>query len=420
MHRQSATADRAPVEPQLGDFVHAARAANSATGALQIALDTLCEKLEAHSAVVYQRENGSFSAVATYPPNHPAPGLPENGFLASRFRFYSAALPISAEDLDSWQRWAADQKPEHLAELGNLKQLDVRFAAPLRGTNEIIGLLLLGPSTATSLHNWPHMLALMLENTRLTARVLEQEKINRDLALAAEVQKRLLPEGYPESSAADLAAFTLPARSVGGDYYDFLRVGPDSLGIALADVAGKGIPAALIMSVVQASLRILATESHMPLPELVAKLNRFLHRSTGVSSYATFFYAQLNETTRELRYVNAGHNPPVLVRLRAHENNLEELATGGMIIGMFSQAQYQEAQLVLEPGDVLVAFTDGVTEALNDAEEEFGEERLKALLCRLAHLPVHEMARHISAELKQWIGTAPQHDDLTFLILKVR
>jgi sigma-B regulation protein RsbU (phosphoserine phosphatase) len=149
-------------------------------------------------------------------------------------------------------------------------------------------------------------------------------------------------------------------------------------------------------------------------------MNRFLHRSTGVSSYATFFYAELNEATRELRYVNAGHNPPVLVRLQARRMDVEELATGGMIIGMFSQAEYQEGRLMLDPGDVVVAFTDGVTEAMNEADEEFGDERLKSLLCQIAPLPISAMAQCLSAELRDWIGRAPQHDDLTFLILKIQ
>lgn len=259
-------------------------------------------------------------------------------------------------------------------------------------------------------------LALMLENGRLAGRVVEQEKLRRDVALAVEVQKRLLPEAYPESEFADFAAFTLPARSVGGDYYDFFQVGEQGLGIALADVAGKGVAAALIMAVVQASLRILSADGNLSLPELVSKLNQFLHRSTGFNSYATFFYAQLDEANGRLSYVNAGHNPPYL--LRAAE--VEELTTGGMVVGLFAQAQYEEAQVALHSADVLVMFTDGVTEALNEAEEEYGEERLKQLLQGLAHLPAGEMAARITAELRTWIGHAIQHDDLTFLVVKVK
>jgi sigma-B regulation protein RsbU (phosphoserine phosphatase) len=181
------------------------------------------------------------------------------------------------------------------------------------------------------------------------------------------------------------------------------------------------------MAVVHASLRIIAAEGNISLPELAARMNHFLHRSTGSSSYATFFYAQIDEEKRRLRYVNAGHNPPFLVRSEAvyadvdgAASRIEELATGGMIIGMFPVASYQEGAVDLRSGDVLLIFTDGVTEALNPEEEEFGEERLKALLRRVAHLPVGEMTACISQELNNWIGDAPQHDDLTFVILKMK
>jgi phosphoserine phosphatase RsbU/P len=230
------------------------------------------------------------------------------------------------------------------------------------------------------------------------------------------VQRRLLPEKSPESSVAGLAAISLPARTVGGDYYDFIQAGDRRIGIALADIAGKGIAAALVMSVVQASLRIIAAEENVSLPDLAARMNRFLYRSTGSNSYATFFYAQIDEDTRELRYVNAGHNPPYLLRAAAE---IEELPAGGTVIGMFPQASYEEARTGLQPGDVLVIFTDGVTEALNPGEEEFGEERLKDLLRRVAHLPVDEMSAQMSRELRDWIADAAQYDDLTFIVIKV-
>ena len=157
-------------------------------------------------------------------------------------------------------------------------------------------------------------------------------------------------------------------------------------------------------------------------------MNRYLYRSTGVNGYATFFYAQLDEVSRELRYVNAGHNPPYLLRSAhlsgngspaPHTSDIEELSTGGMIIGMFPYAHYEEATVNLESGDILIAFTDGVTEALNPGEEEFGEDRLKSLLRQVAHLPVQEMSAQISGELKSWIANADQHDDLTFLLMKM-
>lgn len=186
----------------------------------------------------------------------------------------------------------------------------------------------------------------------------------------------------------------------------------------MADVAGKGIAAALVMSVVQASLRSLAETGGPSLADLASKMNRLLHRSTGTNSYATFFYAQFDEEKRQLRYVNAGHNPPFL--LRSGGDSIEELSAGGTIIGMFPVARYEEAVVDLHPGDVLLAFTDGVSEAHDPKEDEFGEDRLKDLLRRTAHLPVREMSSKILDELKVWMADAEQFDDLTFIVMKVQ
>jgi predicted permease len=421
----------------LTEFIEASRRADSFSDAIRLSLHNLVGKLHAGSALLLEKiAPGEFHCLAADPESRLATlSIPEEGFLLNRLRFYSAPLGFTSADLETSLRWASEQKPRHLQELELLKALDLRLAAPLRTKNDLIGLLLFSertehtpysPSEKRLLAACAELFALSIENARLNERVLEQEKVRRDLALATEVQKRLLPENPPQTSVASLGAFTLAARNIGGDYYDFFQVGDHSLAIALADVAGKGIAAALIMAVVQASLRIIASDGNVSLPELAARMNHFLHRSTGFNSYATFFYAQLDEAKRQLRYVNAGHNPPYLVRALPADPQpngasalIEELSAGGMIIGMFPFATYEEAAINLHPGDVLMAFTDGVTEALNPAEEEFGEDRLKELIRRVAHLPVTGITSAISRELRDWISTAPQHDDLTFLILKL-
>ncbi|MGH9718962.1 MAG: SpoIIE family protein phosphatase, partial [Bryobacteraceae bacterium] len=412
----------------LTEFVEAARRAASYGEALRIVLATLCSRFQAESAILLERTSVQEYRCAGVIPEGKASDcpLPADGFLLKRLRFSTFPLPLTPGDFDTWLRWANEQRPEHAAELIALRNTGARIAVPLRTRSEILGVLLLGPPEGREeygsaekrvLRRCGEQLALMLEHARLTDRVVEQEKLRRDLALAAEVQKRLLPEHAPELANAALAAISLPARSVGGDYYDFFDAGNHSIGIALADVAGKGVAAALIMSVVQASLRILSADGNISLPQLAAKLNRFLHRSTGSSSYATFFYAQIDEAARQLRYVNAGHNPPYL--LRAVNAEIQELSTGGTVIGLFPQMRYEEAAIDLNPGDLLVAFTDGLPEALNPSDEEFGEERLKDLLRQVAHLPVPEISTRISQELKNWIHDAAQYDDLTFIVMKV-
>jgi serine phosphatase RsbU (regulator of sigma subunit) len=406
----------------MAEFVDSSRHAESFRQAIQLALEALREAIGCQSAVLLEKSPGEvYRSVAT------GCAVPAAGLLVGRLRGYPYPLPLTPGDFETWSRWAAAEKPGHTAEIESLRSSGAALAVPLLAKNGIAGILLLGPPVGRAeygaaekraLRNCAGQFALMIENARLTDRMVEQERLNRDLQLAVEVQKRLFPDKPPASATMALAGMSLPARSVGGDYYDFLDLGGQRIGIALADVAGKGVAAALIMSVVQASLRILATEENLSLATLAARMNRYLHRSTGSNAYATFFYGQIDERTRQLRYVNAGHNPPCLLRCAA-DQSIEELPAGGTVIGLFPQSSYEESAVDLRPGDVLIAFTDGVPEAQNPQEEEFGEERLEDLLRRSAHLPVGEIASMIASALKAWIDNAAQYDDLTFILVKV-
>jgi putative ABC transport system permease protein len=411
----------------LAEFVAAARRAETPAEQIRIALDTLRTRLGAESAWLLEKQGSEeYRCIAATPETATASAsLPVDGFVISRLKANTFPLPITSGDIDTLAQWAVEHRTDRLVEIETLETLSVRLVAALRTKNDILGVLLLGAPVGrteygdaekNALGACAAQFALMIENGRLTNRVVEQEKLRRDLALAADVQKRLLPERPPEVSVAALAGMSLPARSVGGDYFDFIDLGDKRIGIALADVAGKGVAAALIMSSVQASLRILSSDSSISLAQLAAKMNRFLHASTGSNSYATFFYAQIDEGSRQLRYVNAGHLPPYLLR---SSSSIQELSTGGPVIGLFPQMPYEEATIDLQPGDVLVAFTDGVTEAMNASEEEFGEERLKELLRQIVDLPVNDISARISQALKNWIKDAAQYDDLTFIVMKV-
>ena len=409
----------------MAEFVDSSRHAESFREAIQTALTALCAAIGCESAVLLEKDgNREYRALASAPADRQdGCTIPANGLLIGRLRGYPLPFPLTEGDLDAWSRWAAVGKPEHGPEIEALRKMAPVLAVPLLAKNDIVGILLLGrasysASQKRALRNCAGQFALLMENARLTERVVAQEKVNRDVQLATEVQKRLFPDKPPATTAVTLAGISLPARSVGGDYYDFLDLGGQRIGIALADVAGKGVPAALIMSVVQASLRILATQENGSLASLAAKLNRLLHRSTGSNAYATFFYGEIDEAKRQLRYVNAGHNPPCLLRCAA-DRSIEELPAGGTVIGLFPQSSYEESTVNLYPGDVLIAFTDGVPEALNPKEEEFGEERLKDLLRQVADLEVDEIVSQIASRLKSWIHDAEQFDDLTFIVMKV-
>jgi serine phosphatase RsbU (regulator of sigma subunit) len=429
--RRVAGPGEAPPPPEatlVVDFIEASRRAASFGEAIRAALASLRDNTGAQAALLLENvADGDYRSTASVPDTAAACSLPRRGLLWSRLRTSAAPLPITPADLAVWRRWAAAQKPEYSTEIEAIAGTGARLAVPLRTSREVLGVLLLAAPDGReqysreerrALRGCAGPFALMLENARLTGRVLEQEMLRRDLALAAEVQRRLLPRQSLETAVLSVSAVNLPARSVGGDYYDFLELERGATGIALADVAGKGVAAALIMSVVQASLRILAAEQNVSLPQLAARMNAFLYRATGASSYATFFYARLEQSGRELRYVNAGHNPPYL--LRAGGEAIEELTAGGTIIGMFPCADYGEAVLALRAGDLLFAFTDGVTDALNPAGEEFGEERLKRLLVEVRRLPAEEMGARVAAELKRWIAGAAQYDDLTFVLARLK
>jgi predicted permease len=425
----------------VSDLAAAARGAGSYREAFDRALATLRAHLRAASATLLEKSGDEYRQIAASVPEGDAGHstsmtLPSEGFLVKRLRWYAHPLPFTPGDLTWWTAWADGRSPAEASEVRALTAAGLRMAIALRARDEIVGILLLGEPRERSaydeadrraLRQCADQLTMMIENARLTVRVVEQEKLRRDVALAAEVQKRLLPERPPQPASAALAAVSLPARSVGGDYYDFLELGDQRIGIALADVAGKGVAAALIMAVVQASLRIVAADGTTSLPELAAKINGFLHRATQSNSYATFFYAQLDERSRQLRYVNAGHNPPYLIRSIApsqeggsDDAEIRELNVGGTVLGLFPQMTYEEATVDLRPGDVLVAFTDGVTEALNAAEEEFGETRLKDLLRHVIDLPAAEISARIAEELRTWIRATDQYDDLTFIVMKVQ
>jgi len=408
----------APSVTLIGEFTGLVQRAASFSEAVQVALPMLSEKVGAESITLLEKVG---------PDEYRGGGcsIPARGVLMNRLRHFPHPLTLTAADFHAWLRWATELRPQHIAEIEQLDRSGARLAVALRTKREIVGALLLGAARGREafsdsdkqvVSSFAEILALMIENARLNDRALEQERIRRDLDLAAEVQRRLLPEPSPSSGAATFAAFTLPARTIGGDFYDFVSLPGGHLGIAVADVAGKGIAAALLTSVVQASLRVISTDNDVAVAQVVAKMNRFLHRSTAANHYATCFYAQLDASGRKLRYVNAGHNPPYLVR-RADSVEITELCAGGTVLGFFPDAEYEDAELDLCPGDMLVVFTDGVTEARNPEGDEFGDRRLQDLLQRLAGEPADEVASQLAARMREWIAGTEQHDDLTFVVV---
>ena len=415
-------------------LIEATRRANSISQVLAGVLQELRAQFRSEWVMIFEKASvseASFACLAADPENLIRKTIPANGYLLGRLKFQTL-LTFGEDEFDTVLRWAAERQSQCIAEVEYIKQLDARAALPLWVKDEITGLLLFGSPVVRKQYSSEEkdlmktcgqQLALLIENARLTERLVEQEKVRRDVALAAEVQKRFLPQNSMKNEHSSAAACFQPARVVSGDCYDFLDLGDERIGFALADVSGKGVAAALVAAAVQSSIRIIASGQSVTPLEMVRKLNAFLYRNTGSSTYATFFYGSI--LGNQLRYVNAGHNPPWLLRPANSEGQtarsyarIEELNVGGTFVGMFPEPEYEEGVIELEPGDVVFAFTDGVPEALNTEQQEFGEERLHELACRFGPLPVDEMVMRVTEEVRQWIGDAPQHDDLTLVVIK--
>ena len=268
------------------------------------------------------------------------------------------------------------------------------------------------------LHVWGGMLLLLVLLLELADRVV----MKRDLEIAKDIQAWLLPGAPLQIPGYQIAYATRPANTVAGDYYDvILRPGrtpsDDRILFVVADVAGKSIPAAMLMATFQASLRTLST-SGIALVELVAGVNHYAcSTSMGGVRFTTAFFAELDPATGDVAYVNAGHNVPIL---RKHSGAVERLEAGGIPVGIFADSPYHVGTTRLESGDWLVIFTDGVVEAINQRYEEYDEPKLIQLVDRESGSAPAELLRRLLEELDRFVGNTPQHDDMTCLLLKRR
>ena len=237
----------------------------------------------------------------------------------------------------------------------------------------------------------------------------EQE---REFAEARAIQEKLLPREIPQMPGYEIAAASQSARIVGGDYFDVLPFDEDAMGICIADVAGKGMPAALLMSNLQAAVRGLSSRSLSP-NLLCARLNSVVYKNTASDRFITFFYAQLDGPAGRLHYANAGHNPPFLVR---RDGTHERLTEGGGVLGVFAEQQFSSGTVQLAPGDRVILYTDGVTEACDPEGQEFGEERLLRILEAGRALPAGELQEKILRAVAEF-SHVPWTDDATLLVL---
>jgi phosphoserine phosphatase RsbU/P len=303
------------------------------------------------------------------------------------------------------------------------QKVHTMMAVPLQTKDRIIGLIYVdSPSVLREftkddlslLTVMANIAGIRIENARLTE-IEEAERImKRDLTQAAEIQGRMLPDKAPDVTGTDLAGYNAPCRTVGGDYYDFFPFSDGRVAMALGDVSGKGMPASLMMMALQARVQVLA-EDPGDLGAFMSRLNKATCAKCPSNRFITFFFCVLDTRTGDLAFANAGHNPPILVR---KSGQAELLEGGGPVLGILPIAPYREQHTRLEPGDMLVLYSDGVTEANNVNHDEYDEPRFIEVLTANRERPAIEIVDSVTRSLAEFTAGAPQADDITLVVAK--
>jgi phosphoserine phosphatase RsbU/P len=444
---------------ELGD---AARHSNNLADVYKFSVNTVANALHVANVSILVRdqesgnfvlrsssaaENGGPDSASGAPADSSQLVLPQDAFVVRRLSKLSIPMRIETEDLNAWERAASFIQglnyTKREAERRVLQQLDSRLLVQIRNKAQLTGILSLGPRYSgfdfeekdlNMLMSIAEQLALVIDNSNLVERIVDQEKMLHEMALAAAVQQHLFPEEAPKSPIVQISGYCKPAGFVGGDYYDFMQLDDGQIGMAVADVAGKGFSAAMLTFMIHAFLRSQAltavpgSKYRAPLSQLASSLNRLLFASTSSASYVTLFYAAFDETSGRLNFINAGHNPPFLLHtdsavggmaMPASSNGVMKLESGGPMLGLFQDCPVQESSFQLRQGDFLFAYTDGAIDAVNPQGEEFGEERLLTLVKSKTHLPATRARDEILHGIEAWCGDAPQPDDITMVVLKV-
>jgi sigma-B regulation protein RsbU (phosphoserine phosphatase) len=362
--------------------------------------------------------------------------LPENSSTMRALAIDRSPKRVYRERPDPWLALAAP------SEVSVLDQLEAELLLPLPGRSNLIGVMALGPKLSEEpysrsdrrlLSSVALQTGLAIENSALVHHLAEEsaqrQRIDREIEIARQVQERLLPQIYPVVKGLDFAGFSRTAQEVGGDYYDFIALENGRLGVAIGDVSGKGISAALLMASIRAALHGLTFSGTLSLARIIEGLNRIIYDSSTSNRFVTFFFGEYDPCARTLDYVNAGHNAPVLLRPTAPGMDsfcspeapcmLQRLEVGGPVLGIFPEVRYEQGQIQLQPYDALIAFTDGISEAMTTDLEEYGEERLIAAARMSNHLAAQDLVTALVGCTDRFTAGAAQNDDLSLVVLKV-
>jgi sigma-B regulation protein RsbU (phosphoserine phosphatase) len=297
------------------------------------------------------------------------------------------------------------------------------FALPLRAKGRVLGAMIVDyvGTPEDFIERWLSILvgianqtSIAIENTQLYRQEAERQRLARELLVAREIQASFLPELCPSLPGWELDAYWQSASQVGGDFYDIFVLPDGRIGLIIADVADKGIPAALFMALSRTLLRVVAHDNLEP-ADVLQRTNDLIISDTHSDLFVTVFYVILDPESGTLIYANGGHNPPLLVR---QNGEVESLRARGIVLGIVSPIHLEEKRTTVEPGDTLIMYTDGVTDAINTDEEEFGTARLAQIVQHTRDHPPQKMLSEISDEVLAFAGNTPQFDDITLVAVK--
>ncbi len=298
------------------------------------------------------------------------------------------------------------------------------IAVPLRSKDEVFGVLSvvhdelpLLESDLSLIETLGEQAAITIKQIQMYQEILDKKQAEKELGVAGQIQASLVPHTFPESGKFEMFAFSIPAKGVGGDYYDYIQFSDNKIAVTMFDVSGKGVPAALIMVMIRSILRTIASLEE-DTKEILTKLNNTISEEIVEDRYATGFYLLFDAEKGIMSYTNAGHGPLILYRTKRDE--FEMLDTDGMPVGIMTGVEYGQNYTTLETGDIAMLYTDGISEAMNEVHEEFGLDRLYNVIRTNKRESARELANKVLEEVNRFVGTAPQHDDETLLIIKMR
>jgi sigma-B regulation protein RsbU (phosphoserine phosphatase) len=423
--REAYDADRV-----LGELSEEVRKFTESKPLLETVSKCVAETLHVTQIGMMQRNGTKFSvsqAVGVFPGDAGNLALAANSSTIRNLSNTNAPARLYRDDPDAWYLMADEDERQTLDDLGT------ELLLPLPGRNRLMGVMALGPKRSEAAYSKSdlHLLQVLATQTGMALEVSElahslaneaaqRERVNREIEIAREVQERLFPQDIPAIPGGSIAGYCRPAQGIGGDYYDVFPLEDGRIGLAIGDVSGKGISAALLMASLRASLRGVTLDSPREFAKLMDKVNRLVYEASASNRYATFFFGALDPVARILECVNAGHNAPLVVRRKADGSaEILRLEADGPVVGLLPFAPYSEQSLQLQAGDLLVAYTDGISEAMTRKEEEWGEERMMVAATLAGEGSAKDVLKSIFTEADKFTAGAPQHDDMTLLVVKL-